>query len=153
MRRRRRRSVSNPPRPYPAADKVRPVATSNNPSRAWEKAWGGNYRGEIGWERQDGVMGSKVNAQGTDRVGIHVESNDRLRGKMIATIKSAVYFKGKKRRGVDPGSRVFACGVWVSFWLQGLRWGSSFYTLSFLIDAATLGVCANRLRCSWGSDC
>jgi hypothetical protein len=74
-------------------------------------------------------------------------------GEMIATIKSAVYFKGKERRGVDPGSRVFACGVWVSFWLQGLRWGSSFYTLSFLIDAATLGVCANRLRCSWGSDC
>jgi len=38
MRRRRRRSVSNPPRPSPTADKVRPVATSNNPSRAWEKA-------------------------------------------------------------------------------------------------------------------
>jgi len=109
--------------------------------------------GKLGGEAGRGVVGSKVNAQGTDRVGIHVESNDRLRGKMIATIKSAVYFKGKERRGVDPGSRVFACGVWVSFWLQGLRWGSSFYTLSFLIDAATLGVCANRLRCSWGSDC
>lgn len=40
-----------------------------------------------------GVVGSKVNAQDTDRVGIHVKSNDRLRGKMFATIKSAVYFK------------------------------------------------------------
>lgn len=97
--------------------------------------------GEVG----RGVVGSKVNAQDTDRVGIQ--------GKIIATIKSAVYFKGKERRGVDPGSRVSTCGAWVSFWLQGLRWGSSFCTLSFVIDAATLGVCANRLRCSWGSDC
>jgi len=40
MRRRRRRSVSNPPYPSPATDKVRPVATSSNPSRAWGKAWG-----------------------------------------------------------------------------------------------------------------
>jgi len=55
MRRRRRRSVSNPPCPSPAADKARPVATSSHPSRAWEKAWGGNYRGETGRGRQDGV--------------------------------------------------------------------------------------------------
>jgi len=67
--------------------------------------------GEVG----RGVVGSKVNAQDTDRMGIHVKSNDRLRGKVIATIKSAVYFKGKERRGVDPGSRVSACEVWVSF--------------------------------------
>jgi len=52
-------------------------------------------------------MGSKVNAQGTDRVGIHVESNDRLRGKMIATIKSAVYFKGKKKEGSRSGLESF----------------------------------------------
>ena len=71
----------------------------------------GITEGKLGGEAGRGVVGSKVNAQGTDRVGIHVESNDRLRGgEMIATIKSAVYFKGKERRGVDPGSRVSACG-------------------------------------------
>jgi len=54
MRRRRRRSVSNPPALFPPLVVTRPVATSNNPSRAWEKAWGGNYKGGFGG-RQDGV--------------------------------------------------------------------------------------------------